>query len=75
MPPLMGRPMPPPMPGQQRQPSRKQPSGWREQWMRNFGMDRHSLDRKSELFVPKWVIGRPLKNFIVNIMLVIYWGA
>lgn len=41
--------------------------------MRNFGMDRHSLNRKIELFIPNWVIGRSIVVFFVA-MFACWWA-
>ena len=59
--------MPPPQMGASR------PTGWREKWMRNFGMDSHSLNRKNELTIPNWLTGKSIAFFFVSMF--ICWGA
>ena len=55
-----------PMQGQLRQPLRNQPSGWRGQWMRRFGMDTAATPlRQGELTIPNWITGKAIAFFFV----------
>lgn len=66
VPPPMGQGMPPQM-------GVPRPRGWRERWMRNFGMDRRMSNRKSELTVPNWLTGKSIVFFIIS--MIACWGA
>lgn len=57
--PPMWQMMPPPQMGAPR------PRGWRERWMRRFGMDVAQIMRKDELTIPNWLIGKSIAFFFV----------
>ena len=52
----IGPMMPPPPP---------KPKGWKERFMRNFGMGLHATLQRGELTVPRWLIGRPIIFFFI----------
>jgi len=54
-----------PVSGQLRQPSRKQPSGWREYWMRHFRMDVSDLKQRDKLIIPNWLTGKAIVVFFI----------
>ena len=64
--PPMGRMMPPPM--------QKRSQGWRERWMRRFGMSPSTtLLRHGELTIPNWFSGRAMIFFFVAMFAC--WGT
>ncbi len=65
--PPMGPMMPPPQIGTAR------PIGWRERWMRRFGMDMSRASLKGELTIPHWLIGKNIIFFFVAMFAC--WGA
>lgn len=65
--PPMGQRMMPPQPGAPR------PKGWRERWMRRFGMDMSRPMQKGELTIPNWLTGKSLVFFFVAMLTC--WGA
>ena len=52
----MGPMMPPPPP---------KPKGWKERFMRRFGMGMHATLQRGELTVPRWLVGRPILFFFI----------
>lgn len=54
MPPQMGAP---------------RPRGWRERWMKRFGMDVNSPLRQGEMTIPNWLIGKSIVFFFVAMFL------
>lgn len=64
--PPMGPMMPPQM-----GPAR--PSGWRERWMKRFGMDVNSPLRQGEMTIPNWLTGKSIVFFFVA--MIVCWGA
>ena len=52
----MGPMMPPPPP---------KPKGWKERFLRNFGMGMHATLQRGELTVPKWLVGKPILAFFI----------
>ena len=66
VPPQIGQGMPPQMGG-------ARPRGWRERWMRRFGMDMAVPIRHGELTVPNWLTGKSIVFFFVTMLAC--WGA
>ena len=64
--PPMGQMMPP-------QPGAPRPRGWRERWMRRFGMNVSHYTRKDALIIPHWLSGQALAFFFVSMF--VCWGA
>lgn len=53
---------------------RPAPRGWRERWMRRFGMDTAAVPlRRGELTVPNWLTGKSIVFFFVAML--VCWGA
>jgi hypothetical protein len=69
--PPMGLMMPPQM-GMPRQPGASRPRGWRERWMRRFGMS-GQMPRAKELTIPNWITGKSIVFFFVAMFAC--WGA
>lgn len=63
----MGQMMPP-------QPGAPRPRGWRERWMRRFGMDKAAAPMlKGERKIPNWLTGKSMVFFFVALF--VCWGA
>ena len=60
----MGQMMPPHAPMQ----GHPMPRGWRERWMRRFGMDMSISMQKGELTIPNWVTGKSIVFFFVAML-------
>ena len=61
--PPMGQGMPPQM-GMPQQIGAARPKGWRERWMRRFGMN-SQMPREKELSIPNWLTRKAIVFFFV----------
>jgi hypothetical protein len=71
--PPMGQMMPPPQMGMPPQMGAPHPRGWRERWMRRFGMDMSRPMQKGELTIPNWFNGKSIVFFFVAMLAC--WGV
>lgn len=60
----------PPPPAMRRRPA---PRGWRERWMRRFGMDTTVPLRAREQTIPNWLVGKSVAFFFIALFAC--WGA
>lgn len=48
--------------------NRPTPRGWRERWMRRYGMDTSMSLRKDELTIPNWLVGKSVAFFFIAML-------
>ena len=49
-------------------PPQMQPRGWRERWMQNYGMGKHSFNRSYEYAIPNWLTSKSIAFFFISML-------